>query len=84
MMKFFRWRQHKEEELNAEIQSHLDASRSAAEDILTPTTCFVQASCDYGRIKNACQNKLHFSFVSILKATRGYEDKEFQSCGGAD
>jgi hypothetical protein len=50
----------------------------------TPTTCFVQASCDYGRIKNACQNKLHFSFVSILKATRGYEDEEFQSCGGAD
>ena len=33
MMKFFRWRQHKEEELNAEIQSHLDASRSAVEDI---------------------------------------------------
>jgi len=45
------------------------------------TSCFVhQASCDYGRIKNACQSKLHLSLVSILKAARGYEG-EFQACG---
>jgi hypothetical protein len=30
--------------------------------------------------------KINFTslFVSILKATRGYEDEEFQPCGGAD
>jgi len=45
------------------------------------TTCFVhQASCDYGRIETACQSKLHFFLVSILKAARGYEE-EFQACG---
>jgi len=45
------------------------------------TTCFVrQASCDYGRIDNAYQSKLHLSLVSTLKASKGYEE-EFQACG---